>query len=492
MTQNFSMSLRSLLLSVLAGLACLAIYKLPDSGRDVFFSIAIVAFLSFALIRFRSAWNIFVFLGPFLLLYPSFFGVSKLPPERLLLVCLVLAFIATGSFRSNRKLPFVFWASILFAMTNSLSAVVARSGDAFLRSLTYFEEPLFFLISYRLASSHPRQLYSLIRAICLSAIVVTAMAGVEFAMQRPIMSIFDSGMESAREIESHRDVEDRFGLGKRVASTINQPVYAAVHIVFSLALVLGIMEGSHVSPALKAAVLGAGGLILLATGSRAPILVAVPMAAIWLMFRRRVIPRVMGAIGIAAAALWLSAGGLPQITRHFELALTLNEANSEASNIIGRAELTREMFALFEANPVFGLGPGRIQQLGLAGDPRYEKLAGLENTYATIAADSGLAGLVPYLLLVASCLGTLAVRFIAERRRPIKCLLGSLLLYFGFSSVVAVSVFLPNQMTTTISMAALGTLLASTRPQRFWRRRALQHRTDLTTVSGRPPIAVTA
>jgi hypothetical protein len=71
-------------------------------------------------------------------------------------------------------------------------------------------------------------------------------------------------------------------------------------------------------------------------------------------------------------------------------------------------------------NPIVGNGPGLIQKMAAKGDPRYERLVGLENQYASILADGGILSSIFFIGYIAGLMMLLIKVYLRSRNKELE------------------------------------------------------------------------
>ena len=440
----------------------LGFLTLPSYFRDPL--LLGLAFLCFAisLVHFEAVWSVFLMALPVLWLIVSMFDQPKITGNRVILLALLLAFFLrakpAGFWRSLSRHLF-FSGFLLFVLANVISGFAAGQIESVFRGVSYIEPLLFFVLSYYFVRLHPANLARTLWIITTGGLVIGALGLVELVVQRPLVEILGiEDMTSKIDLLQFYFSENRFGLGGRISSTLLQPVYAGAYFCFCLIVMVycfGILKPQHRK--WLAVLVPLEIVLILATGSRGPILALLPAG---LMFVALSQPRGR-AFFIAAAGLGLIVFGItfvvPGVASY--LAESLDPASSASANTLGRFDLTVALFGFFKDKPLFGQGPGLIQRLAQAGVGGFEGLGGQENQYAQILADGGLLAGAAYALFAGGVI-SFALRLYRSKIPEIRnngILLIVLLTYY-FTLVISVTVLM--DVTHFLIMCILGGIAA--------------------------------
>jgi len=440
------------------------LFTVPEEMRDVVFTGIALLIAAAAVADFPAAWCFFLLILPVVHILGSLFGIAQFTFVRLQLVALAAIFPMSAA---GRRLPrdvvcepgFVAFA--LFIAVNLVSAARVSSPEAVLRAVTYGEPLAFAVITYCIVRRRPQHSNAIERVLVLSGAAVAALGVVEILAQESIFNLLNIRLAGV-DVNSHAYLEiDRFGLGGRIMSTIGQPVYAALY--FAVWLIVAVHHVVTRASAGRNALLFAlsllGAAVLVATGSRAPLLALVPAGAVAAAFGRwRSKASVMVATAAALVTL-ITVLAAPGLVPYLRASVNLEERTTENVNVLTRIELTNRLLDYFRESPVWGKGPGTIQHAALAGEREFEGLSGLENQYAMILADGGLVAGAAYALFMVASLRT-AWRASRSRDRDLSGtgLMGLVLLVFYFVAVATATCL--TQVPNFVLMAVYGAVAA--------------------------------
>ncbi len=439
----------------------LLLLRTPADYRNVFLIAAAIVCFVVALSNFAAVWTFLLLVLPLIHLVSAMFGEPKVTLIRILLAGMTLVFLI------QRKKP-DFWkilirplglsGFVLFVLANIVSAVHSAEPEAVLRSLTYLEPVLFCVLTYYVVSQDSANLRQVLRAIVIGGAFAAIIGLAELTLQRSgleILGLTDLGFSF-----SVFQLDDRFGLGGRIISTIGQPIYAAMYFaIFLIVSVYCIVVYVPEHKGLFLILIPTGTLLILATGSRGPLLALVPtlLAFVALSSRKnKVLPTTI--VGVLLLGLFAYVA-LPNLLSYVRETFALDPNRVETQNVIGRIELTKVLFDIFQRNLVFGYGPGLVQKYALMGMPEFAGLNGVENQYAMILADGGLLAGSTYLLFMSGAI-LMSLRIHSSGNREVGygglMILSLLVFYF----VATVSVTSLTLISNYLLMAVYGAVVA--------------------------------
>ena len=434
---------------------------IPERYRDVVFLAGALFGCALAFYDFARIWRFFLLILPLVHTIGSLFGLAQLSVVRLVLVgttvvLLLLSREVTGHWRIVPNEPGLV-GFLLFVAANLFSAVHTLNYESVFRTITYLEPALFFILTYQVVRRDSGNMRQVVRIVALGGVVVCLLGFVEMKAQRPVFDLLGIHLPGfAEDLSGYLEV-DRFGLGGRITSTIGQPVYAGIYFVIWLVACAGyIVIYRPAYRSLLFLLAPIGGVLILATGSRAP-LFALPPAVIALVLISRSKGRTAVRVGLGLAMLSVTINlAAPTAFGYLRESLS-GEYSPATANVLARLDLTNRLLAIFWEHPVFGYGPGLIQKAAIQGSPDFVGLGGLENQYAVILADGGiLAGGAYLLFMIATLWSLLRLRF--SRSREVRQGALMMLLLFMFYFVVTASVTSITQLTTSLLMTLLGAL----------------------------------
>ncbi len=323
-------------------------------------------------------------------------GFEKLAPTRLVhLAMLASLLLGASGARWQRLLRQraigLFGAFVAAGFASALLS--GAPGESAGRALAYAEPGVWLAFGACCGLSAPWESDArmLLRGCAIGLLLVVALSVPELLQQRHYL--VDAGL-----IRTDRDyMQDvRLGISGRIMSTIGQPVYAGIYALLGIAaahLLLTLVRAGLLVRLAIVALIGLGIAFLVLSGSRAAIVALLLYPALFLMFTkdRRGIWKLMGlyAAVVAAAALLVPE----QFLEFFGTSFAITRPTAASANVVGRLALTKRMFDIFAAHPLFGVGPGFIQKsVYERGAVSFMGLEGEENQYALLLAENGAIG----------------------------------------------------------------------------------------------------
>jgi O-antigen ligase len=337
------------------------------------------------------------------------------------------------------------------------SSLFSRDVAGSMMKLFSYAQPVLFVVlaTYAVRTS-PKALQSLLRAMVIGLVLVTLYGTLEYILQRNPLADWGIIRVDAPYLQ-----DSRFGMSGRLVSTIGQPVYCSAYLLVGIP-VAGYFRSTFVKgQAIRLLILGfmvLSFLVLIFTGTRASYFSVTFMAFLYvLFFQGKIGQRVrrifyLLAIGMAITLL------LPQAFFVFlGNSINFNDPQQPAmTNTLQRVALSGTLFQIFEANPLWGVGPGFVAHAALSGRfLSYEGLAGLENHYLTILAEGGIVGGAAYLIFM-----IIAFREVIKKMRSVTGQLREFcrmtLIVMSGLFVFAVSCILLTALAMNLVMILLG------------------------------------
>ena len=447
---------------VLESTALLLIATLSEPYRSVGFLLAVLVLLVSAVERFDRAWVTILATLPFWFLASTLFGQPKMTGVLLLILGMTgisLLRLMSANSRHTNPSHLGIVAFLFFIAANVLSGFYAGQIESVFRALTYLEPFLFCVLTYAVVRQDPDNLPRLLRGIVIGGLLVGALGIFELVTQKPILA--ELGITTNEDMLVYLAL-NRYGLGGRIVSVIGQPVYTGMYFALWLIVTLAyiVQYGSERRKALLVIAAITGLVLVLATGSRGPILAFLPalLAFAFLSRRRnRALILTVPLVGLAALVLYRL---LPDFFSFFRDSFAIDQQTAVNSNLIGRLDLTDTLLDIFRQNPVLGFGPGLIQKWGLQGVSGFEGLAGLENQYAAILADGGLLAGSMYLLFMGAIFASL-LRMRSHPKATIRNMGMMTLLLFVCYFTTVISVSAMTVVVNLLLMAIYGAVLAA-------------------------------
>jgi O-antigen ligase len=449
--------------AVVMALSVFLLLRIPADYRDPLFLAGTVVCFAFALHNFAGVWRFFLLVLPFVHIVGSLFGLSQVSVTRMFLVCMAFIFCINkkeSNFWKTLLQEFGLVAFILFFLANLLSGIRTLQIEAVFRSITYLEPLLFFVLTYYIVKQDSANFRRILRAVIVGGVIVALLGLVEILTQQSIFNLLGVELPGLHENFGLYLEIDRLGLGGRIMSTIGQPVYASMYFV--IWLVVSTYYVLIFQPKFRSLLLiliPIGILLILATGSRAPLLSLIPVLLALVFFSRQR-PLVSVTVGLGAVFAAVLVFVLrPELIAYLQASTSLGALSPENANLLGRIDLTNNLLDLFRQSPIFGNGPGLIQKAALQGSAQFEGLGGLENQYAVILADGGILAGATYLLFMLASLRSLSKIRSAKNRET-----GSgafmIFLLFIFYFVVTASVTSITLIPNYLLMVLYGAIVA--------------------------------
>ncbi len=449
-------------LAVGVGLALLLL--LPAPYQDVILVAAVASCAVFAARHIATKWLAVLALLPLIRLSGELFGLNGVTLSRLVTTTLAVVFVLTlrerAVLHSLRQTNGLRWFG-LFVLVNLVSAIYVSSAAAVLTTLGYLEPLFWFAITFGLVRSGRVTTRDVLRALLWGAVLVALGGLYEWATQQALGKLFDPSLTRMLNVYMSGYDSNRFGLGGRVSSFIAQPVNASLYWVMVLCVAVYYFRNWARARWVQAVWVLTALFFLLLSGTRAGMLA---LAAVWLVWvvwglqntRQRALA--LAASGAAIAALLFLS---PTLANYLRASLESDPDAMAARNVIWRIAVTRGLLEIFLNHWLLGYGPGMIYRLAIAGalprvDRRYS-LAGLENQYATILAETGILGGMAYALFMFGVAQDCArmVRDSVLRARGV-LLLALFAAYFVFAATSWAVTVIPNLLL----MAVYGALVA--------------------------------
>lgn len=291
---------------------------------------------------------------------------------------------------------------LLFLIASVVSSLLSREVAGSMMKLFSYAQPVLFLVlaAYAVRIS-PKAFQLLLRAMVIGFVLVTLYGTLEYILQQNPLADWGIIRVDAPYIQ-----DSRFGISGRLVSTIGQPVYLSAYLLVGIPIAAYFQHTFVKKRATRLVILAfiiLSFLVLILTGTRASYLSVTFMALLYvLLFQGKIGHRVrrmfyMLAVGIAIMCM------LPQDFFDF-LSNSINFDNPQQAamtSTLQRVALSTTLFEIFQANPLWGVGPGFVAHAALSGRfIDYEGLAGLENHYLTILAEGGIVGGAAYLIFM--------------------------------------------------------------------------------------------
>ncbi len=383
-----------------------AILLLPYPYRDGMLVIVIGLGIVLARNHFEPVWFAFLMLLPLLRLNGGLFQVNTLEGSRILLAGLSIVFLWREKNSPPRALihsnGFRFFG--LFILANILSAFAVLRVDSLLSAGALFEPLLYFTVSYGLVRANPENLPRTLRALLRGALVLVAVGLYEMITQQSVAAFLNPDLARRLGVYLYGEGSNRIGLGGRISSLIGQPVMAGLYFV--LMPIVGLYYWTQIERSRVLSIFFGLLCVMLvfATGTRGAMLGLAAAIFIFALLAPQRWSRRLWMLGALIGGVSVLLILLPNLAAYLCASLDFEANTPESRNITGRFALTMELLRIFQANWLFGYGPGAIQRDALAGVlptvPGIKSLGGVENQYATILAGGGILAGLTYLLFM--------------------------------------------------------------------------------------------
>jgi O-antigen ligase len=366
-----------------------------------------------ALTNFTMAFAMWCAVFPIVLRVTPIIG--SLPSCRVVTGALFLAAIFRFLRDPNIRLPrHPLWLIYsLFFFSAFISAALSDYPIESLAKAASYAEPLIWVMMGWLSVMTSRRAMVTVTTGILVGLAVVASVGVlEFIYKNN--SLYSSGLLhlslSTNGEETDYSLDNRLGFSGRVMSTLGHPTATALYIV--CALPLGLFFARYLAKSLVSKVAcivlaGIGVTCLIFTGTRAgyvAILLAPLAYSMLSTSRARSLKMLIPAYVVAFLVIQvLPAEFLEYNIDSFRFS-GYDPSSAAAGSLLSRLDLTQRLLDLATIKPLFGLGPGYIPLMDLAGLPLVRDLGGSENQYAMLLAETGIAGLATYLLFIGGSL----------------------------------------------------------------------------------------
>jgi O-antigen ligase len=357
----------------------------------------IIIFLS--LVNFSLGFSIFLFIYPIIYTVPVIVGWEAFPISRFIISLL----FSVALFKLKpywREIPFknIIYSYSFFIFILIMSAMLSSMPwETFTRSITNLVPIMFFICSLVSIIDDRNGLTYIFMAI-LSGLALTSLYGlIEISLQRNFL--VDIGIIT-QDYDWMTDI--RLGFG-RITSFLGQPVYAALYFVFIIPVAYFILEyfiKLKLVKLLIVALILCSVICIIYTGSRTGIvgLCLVMFIYIALCHREWKFAKWLPIIVLLFGSLYYFAPG--GFTHHTIASFELTDpAQEESQQFFGRLAVTGAMIDIAKEHIFFGFGPGFILKMKAA-QGIFTEVAGMENQYAALLADSGLLGFFAYFIFL--------------------------------------------------------------------------------------------
>jgi hypothetical protein len=354
-----------------------------------------------SLVYFSLGFSIFIFIYPIIYTVPVIVGWEAFPVSRVIISLLFLvALFKIQPYWPKIPLKYIIYSYSFFIVTLIISAMLSSlPWETFTRSITYLVPIMFFICSLVSIVDDKNGLKFMFIGILSGFALITLYGLIEILLQRNFL--VDIGVIT-QDYEWMTDI--RLGFG-RITSFLGQPVYAALYFVFLIPIVYFISEFFIKLKLVKFVIITLSlisVICIIYTGSRTGIvgLGLVLFAYILFCHRDWKIAKWLPIMAIPLISLYYFA---PEGFTHHTIAsfVLTDPAMEESQQFFGRLAVTGAMIDIAREHIFFGLGPGFILKMKTA-QGIFTEVAGMENQYAALLADSGLFGFFAYLIFLFS------------------------------------------------------------------------------------------
>jgi len=289
---------------------------------------------------------------------------------------------------------------IIFSIISGLLSLYPL--EAVYRAITWVVPYLCIIFSIVISYNFEDGFDRINKTIILSSLIVLLFAIQEIITQTHIL--YDLGF--TRSYSVSYILEKRFFSLGRVSSFIGQPVYTAFYFLVILTLALFYYRSSSRNRKIYYLIFSIIIFITsILTGTRAILISHFTFIILYfVLFNRYYKLKIILGLVLVGIILYLS---LPKISNelfYLNESFTMSTYTEKNANFIQRIELSNRLINLAGQNILFGFGPGIIQKMAfgdyLSYNFQFEGLAGLENHFAVILADTGLIGFIFYMFFI--------------------------------------------------------------------------------------------
>jgi O-antigen ligase len=353
--------------------------------------------------NFTRAFAIWWALFPLVMRLTPIEGVV-IPTCRLITSSLFLVAIFRFQGRRHRFPHAPLWKSyVLFLVLAAISAAISfEPMESLGKAFTYVEPLMWAVMSAWCVLSDQRAMKTITKGMLWGLTGVIAYALVEIITQRSLL--YDIGLLRA---EADYISEIRFSFSGRIMSTIGQPVATSLYLISVLPLALLYSKNftrSVVTKLICYLIMAAGLVCLIATGSRTGYFAILLLPIAYFIFNWSRWRTMLAVLSVYALFFVVVQYVLPPDFLTYNLDSiqvgAVDPRNAAVGNVLGRIDLTERLLDMAPDNPFFGLGPGAVPRLDLAGSPEFFGLSGSENQFAMLLAETGIVGLTGYIIFI--------------------------------------------------------------------------------------------
>lgn len=404
------------------------------------------------------------------LVVPS--GWEKFPPSRLvnlLFGAVIIILRMPGSKLKFPQLGKIFKSYSLFILMALISAGLSEMPrEASLRAMAYLEPLSWLVLAYFSVQGHDqkKQIRRLWSGALAGFCVVLLFGMLELAAQRNFLldfGILRSDLDFLTTLmttDIRTYIEDvRFGISGRLISTIGQPVYASLYALLMIYLTYYLMQNVFKSLAHRfcgLAIIILGLIFIFFAGARTAYAGLVLYPAILYLYsssKARMRKALIASLAVFSILVFIPLG-FPEF---IESPVNMESSIIQDASVRGRWDVTMKCLDLFVDNPVFGVGPGYIQNsTRILGEDTYSLIFGVENQFALILAENGMAGLATYVLFIIT-----AIRLVNASRREADALAPNYCVFAASALTTMIVVATTVALTTSIVIYYLMVFLGS-------------------------------
>lgn len=358
------------------------------------FVITIISIIDYAI-----AFAIIIAIYPIIYTAPIIEGWSGYNSSRIIISLLfIVSLFKIKPYWQEIPSKGIVYSYLLFLLMLLVSVMVSElPGETFSRSLIYLLPVMFYVCTLAAVVSNQKGLRYIFMAFIIGFTVTTVYGLIEIIIQRNIL--VDLGII----VQDYGWMTDiRLGYG-RITSFIGQPVIASLYYIFTIPVIYFIRKHYIESTLVKQfliVILIMAIICVLYTGSRTGLIGLGLLIIIYFALSpqewkiSRVVSIICLLIGIVV--YFAPEGFLTYSVASLGIHETVSE---ESQNFFGRFEVTYAMLDIAREKLLFGFGPGYLLKMkdayGL-----FLEIAGMENQYAALVADSGIFGLVAFIIFL--------------------------------------------------------------------------------------------
>lgn len=297
--------------------------------------------------------------------------------------------------------PFKYY--LLFIFISIISALLSNyPGESLLRALTLFQSFILFLLSLVISYNYQHGFQKINKYLYLGFVVTLLIGLGELITQNKFL--FELGFVPEYSVNYLNEIRTFSG---RISSFIGQPVYASFYFMICLIFpfYLLLTNKNTKNKIIQIIIISVALLCIYTTGTRAsyPVVIFI-LIMLMLKFSKKNKTILIFSLILFISLFYIFSNILVKDREFLRNSFDLKYDTEANINLRSRIELSSRLFEISKSNFLLGYGPGNVQKAAfgerLPYDSNFEGLAGLENHYLTILADTGFLGFFIYLLFI--------------------------------------------------------------------------------------------